>query len=281
MSNQYDVSIKINLAGITGRMQRVLRDVMNMVAVGLNAKENITAETLTIPEVTIHHQFSSSPRRSIEEEKASWEIWVLRNGFRDIAEELSALLEEIQTVLAYWKIVTLQKSRIVHGEDWNEIVAHRNQQFHRRTLPQKLEFLDHKYSFTLDPVLTHKALTINMARNCLTHRGGIVSQLDVDATAKLTLEWSALILLANIDGQEQEINLPYYAEAGTVIALSTRSRTKSFEIGQLVSLTAEEFTQVCWTLFRLAASCAQRLEAYGKEQGFDFKNNAESTSGER
>lgn len=145
MSNQHEISIKINLAGITGRMQRVLRDAMNMVAIGFNAKENITAENLTIPDITIHHQFNSSSNKSIGEEKVSWEIWVLRNGFRDIAEELNVLLEEIQTVLAYWKIVTIQKSRVVRGEDWNEIIAHRSQQFHRRTLPQKLEFLDRKY----------------------------------------------------------------------------------------------------------------------------------------
>lgn len=103
----------------------------------------------------------------------------------------------------------------------------------------------------------------------------------MDANSKFTLEWSALVLLfANIDGQEQEIKLPYYAEAGTAILLGVRTRTKSFEIGQLVSVTTEEFTQVCWTLFRLADSCAKRLEAYGKDQGFDFRNNTEVTSSE-
>lgn len=92
--------------------------------------------------------------------------------------------------------------------------------------------------------------------------------------------WSALILFTKVDGQEQEIKLPYFAEAGTEILIGTRSKSKNFEVGQLVSVTSEEFTQICWTLFRLAASCAQRLEAYGKDQGFDFTNNSESTSSE-
>jgi len=108
--NKYDVSIQINLAGITGRVQRALRQAMTMVSIGLNAKGEITPEILTMPDVTMHHHFGSSLNRTIDEDKVSWEIWVLRNGFRDIAEELGGLLEEIQSVLAYWKIGLIQKS---------------------------------------------------------------------------------------------------------------------------------------------------------------------------
>ncbi|MFN8383549.1 MAG: hypothetical protein U0V02_16510 [Anaerolineales bacterium] len=270
MLDRRDISIKINLVGITDRMQRVLRDAMNIVAIGLNAKKDIAAETLAIPGVTMQHQFAASQSWSIEEARDAWELWVIRNGFRDIAEELSSLLEEVQTVLAYWKIRLLQDSKSLRGEDWNEIVVRRSQQFHRRTLPQKLEFLEQKYSFTLDLILIHQAMTINAARNCLTHRGGIVTQIDVDTSGKFVLEWSALVLLAKIDGQEKEINVPYYAKAGTEILVGIRGKSKSFEIGQMVSVNTEEFTQVCWTLFKLATSCAQRLEAYGKERAFNF-----------
>ncbi len=273
MSEQRDLSIQINLAGISGRMQRVLRSVMTFVAIGLNAKQEITSNTLAIPDVTIHHQFDSSNSWSIEEAKDAWQIWILRNGFRDIAEALSGLLEEIQSVLASWELVLLQKSKSIRGEDWNEIIVHRSQQFHRRTLPQKLKYLEDQYLFTLDPALIRQAFTINAVRNCLTHRGGVVSQLDVDASGNLTLEWSALVLLARLNGQEQEVSLPYRADGGTEIGIATRPKTKSFEVGQSILVSAEEFTQLCWTLFQLAISSAHQLELYGKDHGLEIKTD--------
>src|SRR5215213_9112239 len=176
---------------------------MSLVAIGMNGKEGITEDTLAMPDLTMHHQFDNTNRWSIEEAKNAWQSWVLRNGFRDIAEALGWLLEEAQSVLASWEVVFLQKTKAVQGEDWNEIIVHRGQQFHRRTLPQKIEFLEKQYSFILNPSLVRQALTINAARNCLTHRNGIVSQLDIDSSGSLTLDWNALVLLVKTDGQEQ------------------------------------------------------------------------------
>ncbi len=274
MSDNHKISVHLNLGGIPGRIQRVLRIAMCNVAIGLNAEETIRADTLAIPDVTIHHQFDASTELSIEEAKEIWRRWVLINGFRDIAEALNGLLEEVQSVLGYWELALIQKSKTIRVEDWKEIIFHRSKQFHRRTMPQKIEFLNQQYSFMLDETLIRQALTINAVRNCLTHRNGIVSLLDVDESGNLLLEWSALVLLATINGQEQEVSLPYQAKEGTEIALTTRTKKKYFIVGQSVMVNTEEFTQLCWTLFLLANSSAKLLENYGKEHGFEFKSNS-------
>lgn len=255
-------------------MQRVLRDAMGLVAIGLNAQEGINVHMLTLPDVTMQHQFDASNHWTDDDAKDAWKNWILRNGFRDIAEALSWLLEEVQFVLAYWELASLQKSKPLRGSDWNEIIVHSKKQFHRRTLPQKFEFLEEKYSFTLDADLVKQVLSINACRNCFTHRQGIVSQHDVDQSGNLVLEWSALVLIARADGQEQEINPPCDVKAGTEIYAETRRKRKSFALSERVFVSADEFSQLCFTLYTLAVTCAKKLETNGKDRGIKFTNNA-------
>jgi hypothetical protein len=271
MAEHHQLSIRIDLGGMTARMQRLLRHAMNLVAIGLHARQDVTQEALSIPDVTMHHQYDASNRWTVEEAKTAWETWILRNGFRDTSEALAGILEEAQSVLSYWQVVLIQKERGLHGEDWNEVVDHRAQQFHRRTLPQKLKFLRDKYSFELEPALVRQALSINAARNCLTHRGGFVAEADTDQSGRLVVEWSAMVLLATVDGEEREITLPYRAEAGTVLGIATRSRSKNFEIGTLFHVSAEEFTQICWTLFLFTETCTKTLQEWAENRGFEFK----------
>ena len=270
----HDISRQINLNDIINRMQRVLRDAMGLVAIGLHAQEGIKVQMLTLPDVTMQQQYDSTNHWTDEEAKDAWKNWILRNGFRDIAEALSWLLEEAQFVLAYWELAVLQRSKPLRGGDWNEIIVHRKEQFHRRTLPQKFEFLEEKYSFTLDSNLVKQVLSINACRNCLTHRQGIVSQLDIDQSGNLTLEWSALVLLERVDGQEQEINPPYDVKAGAEIYADTRRKKKSFALNERVFVSADEFSQLCFTLYTLAVICVKELETNGKDRGIKFTNNA-------
>ncbi len=272
MPTANNISIHINLAGISGRIQRILDKTIKMVAIGLNTKKELSEQRLEIPDINMHYLFSTSQPWTNNEMWDAWHAWILRNGFRDIAETLNGLLEEIQQVLAYWELAHPQQTIKIRSEDWNEKIVRRANQFHRRTLPQKLDILERQYSFTLDPILLSQAISINNARNCLTHRGGIVSSVDVDATGQFTLEWSALVLLTKINGQEQEITLPYETKVETEVTIATRRKTKTFNVGQLISVTTEEFSQLCWTIYQLSVSCGQRLELYGKDRGFKFKN---------
>lgn len=271
MAEDHQLSVLIDLRGMTGRMQRLLRHAMNLVAIGLHARDGVTNDTLSIPDVTMHHQFDTSNQWNVEQAQEAWETWILKNGFRDVSEALAGVLEEAQSVLSYWQISLIQNDRKVIGEDWNEIVVHRGQQFHRKTLPQKLDFLKAKHDFELDPHLVKQALSINAARNCLVHRGGLVSDSDIDSSGGLIVEWRCLALVAEIDGEMQEIIPPHYLEAGTRLGISMRNRSRRFEVGDLFQVNTEEFTQICWTLFAFTLSCTQSLQKWAEARGFDFK----------
>lgn len=277
MAERYQLSISINLGGLTGRIQKYLRASMSLVAIGLNAKKGISTEDLQLPEVTTHHQFDSTNQWTVEQAGEAWQSWVLRNGFRDVAETISGLLEEAQSVLAYWQLAKIQEGRAIRDEDWNEMVVSRGSRFHRFGLPDKIDFLNKEYGLLLPDALVQQVLSINAARNCLVHRGGVVTKHDTRGTDQFVIEWSALVILLIQDGVEKEIEPPYLVEAGGQIRVATRPRTKSFAVGEVVIVTAKEFSQICWTLFIFAMICAQMLEAHGKAQGIQFQTQNGAT----
>ena len=272
MTDHQQIAITINLAGLSDRIQRHLRASMSIVAIGLNAAKSITVDALALPDITTHHQFDSSNPWTIDQASAAWQTWVLRNGFRDVAEAVSGLLEEVQSVLSHWHLVSVQHDRSLRGEDWNELVVNRGLKFHRLGLPDKIDFLNKEYGLALDDSLVGQVLSINAARNCLVHRGGLVSTLDARNGNHLQIEWRALVILITEDGVEKEIEPPYLVKAGGQLGIATRHRTKLISVGQPIQVTAQEFTQMCWTLFLFSIACAQTLEAYGKARGIQFQS---------
>ena len=269
------IHLHIDLGGLPNRMQRVLNAAMNFVAIGLNSAPGITTDSFAIPDTPIQHQFDSNNPWTADQAKEAWRIWILRNGFRDAAEAISGTLEEVQAVLSSWHIAELQKARgSLFGEDWNKFVVQRGQQFHRRTLPQRLEFLEKNYSFTLDSALLDQVNTINLVRNCLAHRGGVITTLDLNVEGALEVRWTALVALVISDGSEVEIHPPHFVEAGASLAIANRPKSKRLAIGQQVDFTSLEFAQMCWTFFLFAQSCAKRLEDYGRQRGVQFGQSA-------
>lgn len=275
MAERHHLDIQINLGGMTGRIQHLLQAAINFVSIGLNVRGSITVEALSLPDVTTQHVFNASKQWSLEHAGIAWEQWVLRNGFRDVAEAIGGVLEETQSVLSYWALIPAQKKQgSLTGEDWNEIVVNQGQKFHRRTLPQRIEFLQKTYGFALESDLVKQMLTINAARNCLVHRGGVVSHQDLAHGDELVVEWRALVLLMQQEGKDVEVEPPYFFKAATTLGVATTSRSKIFALGQPVSFNAREFSEICWTLFVVALSCASALEAFGKENGVEFASTA-------
>lgn len=269
------VQMHIDLSGIAGRVQRILKQLTYMTSIGVRATDAITPESLQMPEVSFVFLYDHSNPWTPEEAKAAWRQWVLTNAFRDIAEIVSGTLEEAQGVLAIWSLLDPgAKGTAVKAEEWNKIVAHRAEQFHRRTLPQKFEFLREAYGFCLQDEHVCEVLSINAARNCLVHRGGQVTRLDVDSTGALTLRWRQMIPYVEIDGKEEELILPFFAEKDTTLSIKVEAREKTFATNDVLEITLAEFSGISWTLFTFAQHVGQSLEAHGREKGFEIGTRA-------
>jgi hypothetical protein len=269
------IQIQVNLSGLPDRMQRVLQAAINFVAIGLNSAPSITTDSFAIPDIQTQHEFGSNNPWTADQAKQAWTTWILRNGFRDVAEAISGTLEEVQKVLSCWHVAELQKARgSLLGKDVHTLVVQRGQRFHKHSLPQKIEFLEKNYSFTLDSDLLEQINTFRIARNCLAHRGGVITKVDANVDGALEVRWTALVVLVVSDGKEVELNPPHTVEPDSSLAIGKRTKSKRLAIGQQVDFTPLEFAQMCWTCFVFAQSCADRLKDYGTERGVQFGQSA-------
>ena len=265
----------IDLAGIAGRVQRLLKQVNYMASIGVRAGDGITDASLGMPEVTIVHEYDHTNPWSVTEAQSAWRAWVLTNAFRDIAEVIAGILEEVQQVLSIWSVLKPgEPSSVVPVEAWNARVATRAMQFHRRTLPQKLEFLTSEYGFSMPAERVSEITSINAARNCFVHRGGVVSKVDLDSSGSLVLRWRQLAPFVVEDGTEKPLVLPYLVESGSQIGVKVEPRERSFAEGEQLQVGLEDFSGICWTLFTIAQACGQDLETYGRDKGFEISARA-------
>ena len=91
--------------------------------------------------------------------------------------------------------------------------------------------------------------------------------MDLSGDSHFVLSWTGFVPVATRDGITTEIKLPYLAEQDEMIGLQSKNLTKTFERGTRINVSAEEFAQICWTLFNFSVSCAQKLEVHGRDMG--------------
>lgn len=247
-----------------------------MVAIGLNGIDQITEHALEVPGVFFRNNFNASRPWTVDQSATAWEFWVLRNGFRDVAEAISGVLEGSHGVLSYWALMKRQaEAGSLEGSDWNEIVVGRQRRFHRKTLPQRLEFLEKHYGFVFPLEHVERLKSLNAARNCLVHRYGVVTEEDVlPGDDCLTLKWITFVTYVETDGVLTEMVLPMTVEGGSSIKVKLVERSKAFRVGEHVVVNAKEFNELCMSFFQFSVTCSQLLSEHGKSMGIVFNEGA-------
>lgn len=261
----------------TERLRIAVTKMFNLALFGLNTPE-IDLTTLKFPTTNIYADFSFSETEEWNSTfvHREFKLWTLTNAFRDVAEAINAMLEDIYAVVLPVRLAEqVSHNGLVTESVWlgkrGELVA-KPQKFHRGGLLDKFKDLE-KLSFSLDPLVKSHALSINNARNCLTHRGGIVGDLDVNAEGVLNVNMYKTFLVARVNGQDVRITLPYHTgDNDTQLGFSEEAIVKSFKLGEKLDFDAEEFSDICWTLWKMADHLDGQVTEYCRKHGGAYVN---------
>lgn len=304
-------SIKINLAGIAGGLQRTLQGLINRAAFGLQAAQDFDPDELRLPDVAFHLQLSG--KEELWDKtllRSDFRSWLLAAVLRDAVEAFARALEEARSVCATW--VLSSPSGKVSIADWNERFVDEARRFHRLGLPDKLDFLRREYEVTLPEDKKKDLLSLNRARNCLVHRGGVVSLRDLDVSeaeannaisewraahpteawtneqikealrAKgvqpaLVVSWLKLQLIAELDGDTTNLDPREepYVPGGSTIGLQVQRETRAFDLGSDIALSSNDFAEICFAFFNAAQTLTKALEERGRSLGVQFTEQSE------
>ncbi len=309
-------SVRINLAGIPGGLQRKLQALTNRVAFGLLASEQFTPVELELPDVALRLRLSN--REELWDEtriRSDFKHWTVASGLRDAVEAFAVVLEEARSVCAAWTLS--RDSDRVAIEDWNEKLVTEPVRFDRRGFPDKLRFLREEYEVSLPEDKERDILSLSRARNCLVHRGGRVALRDLavpDSEAReaitayrtahptepwsversrdalsargispaMAVTWLKIQPIAEIDGAITDLDPREspFVPAGAELGVQVQRATREFLLGEVVTLSANDFAGMCFAFFNAGRTLADALEERGRALGVQFTEEPAANSDE-
>ena len=193
--------------------------------------------------------------------KEEFRIWIEAGGFRELVESFVNFIDGAHKVCFF--IADVQNRR-------GSLVEFRK--FEKKGLPEKLEIL--KANFAVEPSNRAQILSLSMARNCLTHRRGIVGPEDLRDSESLDISWLGADLYIEEPGGNRiifDVDSPeiYLPDGGTV-CMGMVNRLKSFKSGEKLLLSTRELSEICWFYTREAGAVVKSLENHLRAVGVPF-----------
>lgn len=270
-SQNFQLQAHVNLAAVTSNLQVRIQRVRDLVAFGLH--ESYTAEhnPLEIPDAVIQVTMRATPLDSLESLKSAFNDWIILNGFRDSHEALTEFLREIQPIASLYKLVKGggQITGAQFNETWNE---HRSR-FMSESLPKKISLLKEWYDFSIPEDSKLELLSINRARNCLTHTGGILTEKHKNTNQGLRITWrEPQLSIRRENGQEEIIEkLPIDVKEGEKVFFNTAKRSREFKVGDPIIFSAKELSDMFFSYYLFGQDAIQALADFGESLGVPVK----------
>jgi hypothetical protein len=238
-------------------------------ALGVNAARNPDFKEYRLSQLASFQVFPDNiGDEQISLMKSEFEYWIIGNGLRELVELFGIYLDRMHHAC----LLIAVNQETYHPDRADNFKA----RFEYDGLKKKLSTLRGKFG-----VQTEKEgylVSINQARNCLTHRFGRVGEEDVDENGTLRLLWWALDLyLLSLNGQKKSVSLPIPAEPiitkeGDQFVVEVVDRTREYNLGDMIRLNPAELSEIC-LLFQLATNeLAISFVDYCRESGIEMKD---------
>jgi hypothetical protein len=257
--------IHIDLDQIKEIALKGVRRATIFLGLGVNAARDKTFTSYQLPE---NDYLKLVPENVSDGElsdfKENFEKWIISNGLRELIESFGVFLDRIhQACLLFATNVGQISPR--DAEKYG--VA-----FEKKGVEGKLNKLH-----TLFNVLTNKEKyfpSINQARNCITHRRGVVGVEDLKGNDDLQLIWWAMDTIVQLpDGKEIPlIPIPkggIYLKDGGTVCIKIRDRNRVYALGEIVELNPVDINEICFLVSLATNEIVASTVAYAKSIGIE------------
>jgi hypothetical protein len=202
--------------------------------------------------------------------KKKFAIWALGNGFREAMEAFGVTLDRIyEACLAADEAAQGREGRA----DPKALETFRG----RAGIYGKVRTLREK--FQLETSIPDDFRSLNLARNCLSHRRGIVGEQDCNEDGQLVLRFLTMELsIAHADGRETRVDEKalesggvYVGAGGGMLQARVVEHRLPFQVGSILTLTPENMGGLFFSIMN-AIQCLQggfvkRIEALNVKAG--------------
>lgn len=242
---------------------------VDLVSFGLHAAAQAGPAELSVPKSFGQVIAAADRRLSVEDARSAFRVWVLANGLRDCVEALGPALEWARKECVLWSqpgVITRREDGILNlsaelsGETWNRQIVAGARRYDRLPLPEKLRHLEEQFGLQR-PAYADTALSINAARNCLTHRSGVVGVEDLadPSDPGLLVRWCTLSVEAQGEAGTRYVSAGSRVEAGETVRVTLALTERQFLLGMKIELSEQEYVQIATTLVFFAQQIEQSI----------------------
>jgi hypothetical protein len=198
--------------------------------------------------------------------KDEFKTWIVANGLRELIETFSVFLERLHeacfVIEHHVKPVALNN------------LAKQQATFGKYGLPDKITVLKRKFS--VGPTHPAQLLTLNKARNCLTHRRGIVERIDCNLIDALKVNWLGADIFAQTpSGEKHQLKKGLVLKEGGDIMMQFLERERVFPIRSVVRFSPQDLAEICWFFIREAGATCETAAEFAKSKNIPVSETSQ------
>lgn len=256
----YDNILDIALKGV--------RRTAVFLGLGLNAASNPDFVDYSLTDVApIQIIPADADDETIKHFKEDFSIWIVSCGLRELIETFNVFLDGIFYASL---IVAISK-----GDISNERAVEFYQKFTYVGTGKKFEVLEDRFNVRYK--YSDYVCTVNMARNCLTHRLGRVAPKDCNDNDKLLIKWLGFeIYFESKSGEtikpELPIRKPFRVEGGVSLMSKFAEKSLAFNVGSTIRIPPKSLAEICFFLHMAATVIRDSAIEYAVAQGIKKKD---------
>lgn len=198
--------------------------------------------------------------------KDEFKTWIVGNGLRELIETFSVFLEKLHEVC----FVIENHVKPLSLKD----LAKQQAIFVKYGLPKK--FTDLQEKFSVGPKHPAQLLTLNKARNCLTHRRGIVERIDCNLIDSLKANWvGADIFAQTSSGEKHPLKKGLVLTEDADVMLQFVERERIFPVGSVVRFLPQELAEICWFFIREAQATCEAATEFAKSNNIPMTETSQ------
>lgn len=249
------------------KLQKVFNVAVNraawFTAIGLNrTKEALTSEDLVLESSYLRFQVPTSA--NLDETKQNFQQWILLNGLREIFQGFERSLD-----IAYeWLLLLKVDKRETTPKEAKASLK----SFRRTGVSNKLTRLSTEFS--IKGASFSKIQTISKARNCITHRGAMVGETDVESeTKQLVLKWDyAKLYVLQEDGTEIDFVPGIQIQGPAKVMMNIQEKVKTFKVGDRLEISIDDLNEMIFTIKIEGQNIISSINTIFKNSGINVIN---------
>ena len=204
--------------------------------------------------------------------KDEFSLWIIGNGLRELIETFKVFLDSLHHNCL---LMAFHKGKLSSDENKSF-----DKKYPEEGLPDKLIHLKDRFNIT--PKHPDYLKTINKARNCLTHRRGIVEPVDCNDGDVLKINWLGIdIFIEEPNGKRTFIyDMPdegLLLQQGGIVKLQFIERAKAINRGNIVNFSPRELAEICHYFLMESNSTSSSAIDFAKSIGIPFSRTGAGT----